>query len=361
MKDTPVFPSTIIGSFMVRYETLSYLIDKQYSNSSADHINFYIDLNSIMTRLYRAKNLKFDTNSTLAGNILSLCNHYINFFRKRYNVETNVFIIASNNLPVECTTALYDYNKNFRDAIKNNFILGQKLSETFDILNNICLFIKNITFMFSTEETGVIINDILKYTGGIIIPNLILTKDLYNYQLVDDNTCILRPFKKQSDTSYIITKDSVMECTLNSLTSGADIHEFNYIPSNLISTIFAFTRLPARNISSLIPLGSFLNQLSKLIDLEFYKDKRVFISNIQSIYSIMMNNTALVNNTPLALVESRFNVIDIDRQYTIYINSPRGIMHKFSGTKAFFGESEVFKKLLDEYFTLEEANMIVNL
>lgn len=364
MNDIPIYASTIIGSFMVKYEQLSYLIDKQYGNSSADKINLYIDLYSIVNRLYRTRNLKFDSNSTIAGNILSLCNHYINFFRKRYNVETNVLIIASNNMPANNIAALLDYNKGYRESVRNNIILTEKLNESIVILNEVCLFIKNIMLISSSEETGVVLKDVIQYAHDheYPYPNLIITKDMYNYQLVDDNTCILRPFKKQADISYIITKDSVMRCTIGKLVTNDNLEQtYSNIPHNLLSAIFAFTRFPARNIPSLIPLGSFLNQLSKLIDLESYRDKRIFNTNIQSIYSTIMNNTNLVNNIPLALVESRFNVIDIGRQYDIYINSPTGIMQRYNGMKAFFGESAIFRKLLDDYFTIEEANMIVNL
>ena len=352
------YADTVFYSFMVKYDRLRYIINHAYGNSSASEINLFIDLYSIYKRLYNSNDLVFSQDSTIAGQLLRICNHYRLFFRSTYNVECNIFLIDSANCPSVNAKLLYGYNRSYIEQMKYNNMLTDMVNGTASILSKICNFIHNVSYVYSDFETGVVIRDIINKLNTPGIPNLIITKDVYNYQLVSESTYLLRLKKHNGDESYIISPENVMESYLSAAGfKDVNINKYKLYP-HLIPIMMTFTKLPERSIKSIINSNVIANQLHCLMDQEFIISNSVNL-NVKYYYDILYNTCQQVKDIPFPIIESRFKAISIDYQYNICYNTIN-TNTDFMGIVNIY-DPELLRRYLEEYFSAEEIGMILNL
>ena len=88
----------IINAYLVRYDNLINIVSEAYKGSSAETINIYIDMYSIIKTIHGTEFEMRDYN-ILASCVINMCGHYREFFWKRCNVTTNFYIVYSNNCP----------------------------------------------------------------------------------------------------------------------------------------------------------------------------------------------------------------------------------------------------------------------
>ena len=249
----------VINYNKIRYNRLTELINAEYKDSNADTINLYIDLYSIFKSLY-SKNVYIDDYLELTSSIINLCGYYRAFFRRYYNVHTRIYIIYSSNVPADNIMVYPEYNKKYYDLYMSSNNMIHYISNTLDLLSTICPYIPDIQFCMDYAETGVIIEYIKSFQVNYI-PNIILSRDPYNYQLADDNTVILHPHKSSTeagliDDSLIINRsNAVFEyCRKNGVLIIGNID------SSFLPIFMAISRCPQRNIKS-------LNKIPKALEL----------------------------------------------------------------------------------------------
>ena len=264
MDSNKINVNRVINYNKIRYSRLLVLINTQYSGSNADTINLYIDLYSIFKPLY-SSNVYIDDYLELTSSIINLCGYYRFFFRKNYNVHTRIYLVYSSNIPSGNIMIYPEYNKKTISTISTTNHMIQYISNTLDLLTTICPYIPDIQFCMDYAETGVIIEYIKSFQVNYI-PNIVLSRDAYNYQLVDDNTIILRPHKTVSSQSGLIDESIIINrynaikeyCKVNGVLLADDNIS---IDGSYLPVFMAISRCPQRNIKSINKIPKALSML----------------------------------------------------------------------------------------------------
>lgn len=329
----------IIGSYAVKYSTLVPLINQHYAGSDATVINIFIDLATMFKTIAHGP---VTTNSfSLAASIINLCAHYRNFFKEYYKTDTNFFLIFSNMDDSSCINKKF-YPNYGRDIFGNNPSVNDSIIESMNLLDLLVPYINDIGFYKTNYEFGVKVLDIVSHYS---CPNLIVTKDPYNLQLVSEEVGfvnILRCQKdKDKDISYIVdTSQAIPELCKRRKANLPDI----WINPSLISLIYALSRLPERNMSGLFQTPKTLKALSQAIQYGSILNERSV--DIWYICKTLSENKWLDVKDP-NLVEMRFKAADIESQYFIYTHDPKE--EKFNGIKNLYDPTAV-KEISVKYF-----------
>jgi hypothetical protein len=159
-----------------------------------------------------------------------------------------------------------------------------------------------------------IINSIRKEN----VPNIVISRDLYASQLVavNDDVVLFRPKKiKQLDQSYFITKGG---CIAN-LIADRQVNEMpEELNDGLLSFIMALSKLPERNVKSLLALPKALSLTKDVI--RTGKVLNGYNSNVSNIYELFPDKEKI--QCIHGNIDSRFKAIDLLYQYAVYINTP---------------------------------------
>lgn len=334
----------IVNSNAIKYDRLSKLIDWHYKGSEEGIVNLFIDLGYIIKSI--GKSLEVIDQYNYISCILNLCGHYRNFFKSRYGVYTRIYILSPENM--DCIdNKLFAAGYSYWDMSK----CSSKVLDTINVhctmlLAVICNYIEDITFIpYQNIEFGVMVTDIVNYniTNGLGGTNIIITKDIYNYQLVDDNNTILRPLKRNGeDESYLINR---LNCIQWFLHNRKVSQRQWYLQNDLLSFILACTRTPERNIRNILKIPTMLTALEDAIS------KNEIVNGYQNDikYSVSVLNNRLVTKLDPVITESLFNAIDIKIQFLRYINSPNvkrfnGILNQYNPAELQNVNETYFKK-----------------
>ena len=101
----------LIASYYVRYNKLTQLVNSFYRNSNSDKLTIFIDLNSVLKRLYADTNISLNSSSPIdiSSAIINMCGHYRKFF-SYIGVGTRFFLIYGNNAPSYNINIMPNYN-----------------------------------------------------------------------------------------------------------------------------------------------------------------------------------------------------------------------------------------------------------
>lgn len=309
-------PNMLIYSYYVKYDKLLELINTEYRNSGATSIDIFVDAYSII-KSFGQGTISNDTKLSLAAGIINLCAHYRGFLMSRYSTTSRFFIIWSNYSCKYNTYFIQNYSKENRNNINHPEVMNNVIYNNMEILNKLVPFIPDIHYIDTIFEFGVRVKEIIdKDHEYVNTPKLIITKDLYNLQLLSlpQDVRILRPMKyKGEDISYIINKNNFMHTLFNS-------RKCNYIENNispgLISTIFALNRLPERSIRNIYSLDVVVRMLSLMIQ------DRVIINDYNSDIHYILDKVNEYHKSKKRLnkeeIVLRFKAIDLLFQYGIY-------------------------------------------
>ncbi len=335
-----------IWSCFIHYDRLYGLCKHLiYNIDRCRWVDLYIDMNSILAQMF-IKNYKiFDYNS-ITSSLINMAIHYKDFFRSRFGINSRVFIIYSNNFPSKPREILPCYNHRNYLMYINNAELVDLINHNCELLELICKYLDGIYFIKDdNQETSVLIKEIIadqikfKYNAlnintmdFSIYPNIIITKDLYDYQLValDNFTFILRPRKIDGeDKSWCVSKTNLFKAIKKELGGNIDNIPENYkiINSGLLSIFFSIAGLKSRNIKSIHTYNKTIDILSAAITNnnilnEYNSDIEYCIDSLGS-YStkISENKNDIIN---------RYNAIDIIKNHNIYSITQNAIQIKSS-------------------------------
>lgn len=311
----------LINSNYVRYNKLIEIITHAFVGSTANEINIYIDLYSILKGLYSDRsNYIIEDYSSVTSSIINMCAHYREFFRSRYKVESKFFIVYSKNCPYINKQFYPDYNKNNEFKMNSNKMVDDMIKNNLELLATLCPYLPDIHFVEGSFETGVIIYDLIcREEINNRNPHLVITKDVYNYQLVAmrDNIVILRPKKSEgNDISYYINKNNLyMEYLKSRKTDYTNIPAI--LSPELISLLMTLSSISERNIKSLINIKTALKLLN--LNVSEYKILNGYNSDMNNIYNQLGIEKYNIGTTTF---DHRFKSIDINFQHSIFINTP---------------------------------------
>ncbi len=321
MTDIPI--EKLLFSNFVKYDRLKIISDRAFSKTNASELNIYIDLNSMLKSIYSQDILGMTSLTSISSFVVNICSHYRHFYRTRYRVKTNIFIVYSENIPHLNSQFYKDYNKNTKARLKTNTQVKDFIYDNIELLKLLVPYLPNIYFVEGTYETGVLINHIIK-TRGLNIPNMIISKDSYLFQLVSlyDNTIVLRPKKSNGqDLSYYIHKDNLLTALLKLRNSTEDLQG---VSPELASIFMTLTYVKERNIKSLVNVKTAVKSIKDGIN-----DKTLYNGHSVNPTTIWNGLNTKAFNTESFNFECRYKAIDIPFQYSVFVNSPEVLNIRF--------------------------------
>lgn len=328
----------IIGSYAVKYKTLTNLINTEYAGSDANNISLFIDCTS-MFKSITSQPVSCNNPYSVAASVINLCAHYRNFFEQYYQVSAKIHIIVSyvgsdsinaKNVP--------GYKKSYSG---NNPAVNQVIQDAIIILNTLVPYINDMEFISIPYEFGVYVYEVLQAKQEY--PALILTKDPYNYQLVSDDgylVKVLRPRKENGeDVSYIIQAKNVYSAVCIARKVG---YVGNNLSPSLLSIVYALSRVPERNISSLHQLPSVIKGINSLAMSGVIMNERT--TDIGYVCE-MLGHKKLLKVNDIGTIINRFRAIDIESQWLAYGSD----MLKYEGILNLY-DPEAVKEISMKYF-----------
>lgn len=202
----------IIFGYAIQYKQLASMVESTFKNSiyaNCTEINLYIDLTKII-RI--CSNIDFDK-LTLSANILNLCAHYKAFFNSGFGVYCNIYMIYSTGKFTMNKYLYKDYA--FPGSGPEYWDIDADIKANREALNVICKYLNNVEYIETDEEFTLCVKEIAeKENPSNAIPNIVISKDLYTYQLpaIFDGFYIFRPKKSSgSDESFVVDKSNVLD------------------------------------------------------------------------------------------------------------------------------------------------------
>lgn len=205
----------------ITYDSLFALNKKAfYERSDAENVDIFIDMPSLINDIFTMP-FEFNYNSTsvLTSSIINLCAHLRNYYFTRHRVWARFYIIWAWNRPDYIRQMIPEYNAHLIMAQDSRNIFKVMVEENLKILETLCPYLPDIYFVNGGNyEVGTIISALVKNMGKLLnnsnIPNIIYTRDAYQYLLVSvlPLTFIFRPKKtKGVDNSYIASKTNLID------------------------------------------------------------------------------------------------------------------------------------------------------
>lgn len=310
----------ILGSNYIKYERLVEMVNRAFVGSSANEVNVYIDLYSMLKQLYNNQIYDIDDYTKVTSNIINICAHYREFFRTRYRVESNYYIVYSKNTPYINSQFYPDYNMKNSQAFNSNKLVDDMIANNIELIETICPYLPNIHFIKGTFETSVIIYDLIcRNELENDNPHIVITKDPYAYQLVPmrDNITIFRPKKnKGMDISYYINNKNLLLAYLTERKVKITENSLTLSPKTL-SLIMALSSVKERNIKSMLNINSAINMIYDAI--KDYKLLNGYNSDYDIIWNALDHKKIKVSQLNFTY---RMKAIDIAFQHSIFINTP---------------------------------------
>lgn len=333
----------LIGSYYIRYDRLYELITYYYQGSNAEEIELYIDISPLARQLLNGLNTEKDS-LVITSSVINMCAHYRSFFKTRFGVHARIYIVMSSMITPLNTKFVLGYSNRPATVYDNNTL--DIFNKAVDLISLLCKYINDVYFIQTPHEAAVGIIECIDAVASQN-PTIILTKDIYDYQLVNvPNTIILRPSKANNiDASYIIDGSNVIDAYIQKRKVKQIQHNVN---SGLYSFVLSTTRLPERNVKALKSVPSVIKALNIAID------NKLIINgyNTDVGYLVKILNNDIDEKFRLdidpSVVSCRFSAIDVFSQFNALIASKLMISNR---ELVNLYDPEALKEINDDYFS----------
>ena len=203
----------------ITYDRLYAMSMKVLHDSSFEDgkktINLYIDLNSFISILFRTPVLEYKDLTVLTASILNACGHYRSYFWTRHMCMTNIYLVWGCNSNPYMSDPNYNYH--FLNALLTREDVRRLIDAMKEQLAFLCPYIPQVYFIDGgVNEVGAVIYTLANDFVRKNIPNVILSKDVYCYQLVSilPSTFVYHPKKvmqdnASADVSWVVTKTNL--------------------------------------------------------------------------------------------------------------------------------------------------------
>lgn len=259
--NTSLMMDSLLLEFFIKYDRLKEIISKSYTGSTSTKINLFIDLNSVLRKAYTADKWVYQCTSKygldIAGNAINMCAHYREFFR-RLGVECRIFVVNGDNIPSENEEFVIDYNGKYAREISKKTDTRNQIRKNLSVLEPFIMYLPDIYYYdFGTNEVSAAIYMLITKLKLEQEDCLVLTKDILALQLVSDKCRILRPFKtKTGDESFIVDKSNFWPMLMLQYRKLKCPKPALLIGTSYISNILAMSRVPERNMKSVMAVKS---------------------------------------------------------------------------------------------------------
>lgn len=333
--------NALLYSQFITYDRLVEIVNETCAHSNAAMAHLYIDMNSLLKSVVRGlPNLRIENINNLTACMANMAIHYRHFFKSRYQTNSKIFFVLSSE-NTENNSKWYPGYKTEIRSITNRMVknytdlLNDLLNYTNELMGIMCPYMDGVYYINTTQEPGVVFQYLINL--GSNEPedhvNFIITKDPYNYQLVNNkDTIILRPKKEKEqptpqDISYYVNMANIWRVLLKE--KNLDINYQCFLSPQLVSLVLAISGLSNRGIRATIPFKKTIEIIQSLVV------KRLMINSysgyadpaIAMIYSNSSKGSKIdkniINTVPeVMLMSGAFKAIDILYQYELMKNFP---------------------------------------
>jgi len=351
-----ILPEQLIMGSAIKYMNLSNLISLSFAGSNCTEINLFIDMNSVIKKLYSMNDIELDNSDPygLASAIINLCGHYRSYF-KSIGVITNIYIIYGLNCPKMNETYIKDYNsKSMMDYMRKRDTT-EIVCNNIKILKLLCQYLPRIHFFdIGYNETSAMVDYILKtiWLGKQMnVENIILSKDVLMLQLIPSyNVRVLRPYKTiEGDLSYIVDNNNLWQMFCNRYRKCTLPEKI--IPTGYFQNVLPMTRVPERGIYSMLNLNKCFTIISSGIDVGFLKNDNRLYS--QDVLNNILESMDVPCNKPELIMRYRAINPNYQSSYVLLMENPELKYLRLIE----LNDPKSLNEISSRYFTLNPINL----
>lgn len=361
--------AALLYSQFITYDRLTKIVNITCKDSNASMAHLYVDMNSLLRSTFsNIGNVQIGDYSVITSCMINMAIHYKSFFATRYQTACKVFFIYSDNYHEYNRKWVIGYNDKNYQLYHHSPVMTDILNQNIELMKILCPYINDVYFISTNQETGVMIQHLMninKDTEKIEYVNFIISKDIYNFQLIyNPNTIILRPKKyygpeqiQQSDrdVSYFVTRENIWQIILES--RKIEYTKPILISPELVSLVLAVSGISSRNIKGTIGIKKAIETLEKLINdysipnsYSGYFDNNIIMIYLNSNKSrSKLLKDSVINTPEVVNMIGNFKAIDIAYQYDLFVNmSPEFDTVRSCLVNLYDPES--LKKINEQYF-----------
>jgi hypothetical protein len=366
----------LIYSQFITYDRLTGMINESCRDSNANVAHIYIDMQSLLKSIYsNIDKLTIGPYNGLTSCMINMAIHYKYFFLSRYNTTCKIYFVYSNNCPEYCKKWVPNYNARNIQVANHSAQHLEIINQNLRMMKTITPYIDNIYFIETQHETGLAIHHLIQMNMNEKEPhmNFIITKDQYNYQLINNpNTIILRPKRLTSNNNQPVQPgERDISYYINSLNIWSVIClerkiEFNpsiLIYPNLVTLVYAISGIKQRGIASTIGIKKCLEIIQNMIisgnivnnsSYSRFATDMIALIYLNSSKERMKNSSvqALQNTGTIMGINNNYKAIDLSYQYEL-IRSNSNIysdLDLFNSYLIDLYDPEGLKNINEQYF-----------
>ena len=299
----------------ITYDSL-FALNKRafYERSDANEINIFIDMHSHIKDLFDMRNknnfYKYSSTSVLTSSLINLCAHLRNYYYTRHRVWAKFYIVFAWDRPEYIRNLLPDYSAHRIMQEDSKTTYKELVEENCRILTTICPYLPGIYFVYGGNyETATVIGTLVLTIGKSGIPNIVYTKDSFEYLAVCNIplTFIFRPKKYNGvDSSYLVSKTNLIDSYIEK--------ELKQVKLNLLTDYSKFPEylsyagIKSREVHGVLRFKNALNQVSNNRTFFFTTDEMNRISALSQAADLQYNmnifsSTVECSNIHKALID----------------------------------------------------------
>ena len=344
----------LLYSYYIRYDTLQMLTQTAFAGSDANVVNVYIDMANMLRPIYAQHyGVAIENYTTVASSFINLCAHMRAYFRSRHHVETRIYLVYSDNLGDTPRRFYTDYAATWVNNFNSKPNVTKMIKDNLDLLRLLCPYFNDIFLLETTNEPTVAIfdrinKDELLFPG---VPNIVLTKDIYAYQLpaMKTNTVIYRPCKHNGvDESFVVSTGNVLPLYMEAThrQGGATLDLAANVNPQLLSLFMAMTNVPSRDLKSVYNANKAIAVINNLIMNQHIVDGYNFVQSLVMIEQ-KIQPTLRSRPGPQFNVLARYKAIDMVFQHSLYMNTPECMNEAYLIRKI---DDDSVREINDKYF-----------
>ena len=269
--------SSLLSNY-ISYDRLYAMSNKALYGERVDkgEINLFLDMQSFVKSLWSNMPYSYKDDTVVTASIINACAHYRNYFWTRHMCRTNIYIVWGENQQPYFPYVNYNAHLLMKIAAIRQMNISPSdrlISSARESLAFICKYLPQIYYVDGglNEVSATIYNLVTNGMTKQGIPNIILSKDVYSYQLVTNlpSTFVYRPKKKYInnelvDQSWVVTKSNIFKAYrfamdyASGISADPEWHEFN-----IVLALSGMTKRHVRGIYSFNRACTVLNKLKE--------------------------------------------------------------------------------------------------
>ena len=167
--------------------TESLFKDSEYANET--EVNVYIDLASILEKMYYSMMLIPKMPTTFASAIINLAGHMRMYFRNCCSVYANVYFVYSKNEWSVLRKMIPEWNQTNINHRKEKAYIEKYMNDALKLVSEVCKYLPNVYYIEREEEATCIMGMIIKQESSH--PNIIISKEINALQLAINSNAFL--------------------------------------------------------------------------------------------------------------------------------------------------------------------------